>query len=69
MPKPKFLHTLEYNYKGLPCLIGVYQWEDFHHDWTLCDRKGYKAPWLIRQLSKDDCDTIFEFIYQRLEGD
>lgn len=69
MPKPKFKYSFDYIYKGLPCILGVYEWEDYHHDWIICDRKGYRADWLSCQLSKDDCYAIHEFLCQRIEGD
>ena len=38
---------------ALPAEPGEYEIEVF-------DRKGYKAPWLARKLSDDDCDRLIE---------
>lgn len=52
---------IEFRIKGIPCQI---DYDSRTKEYTILDRKGYKAPWLERKI---DISTELE-IYQAIEG-
>lgn len=47
---------------GIPCIISVEEYDDEGCGWDILDRKGYKAPWLVKKMTSADEHRIFKEI-------
>jgi hypothetical protein len=78
--KMSFIAEIESRVAGIPCIIGVEEYQEGSGDywcdsdvdyygyseWVVCDRRGRPAPWLERKLTDSDRSRIESEIADQL---
>jgi hypothetical protein len=78
--KMSYLAEIETRVAGIPCIIGVTEYQEGsgdywcdsdmdyygYSDWVVCDRRGRPAPWLERKLTDSDRSRIESEIADQL---
>lgn len=50
----QYRYVVESRVSGIPCLIGITWVDEDGFEFEVLDRKGYKAEWLSKKMTKKD---------------
>lgn len=54
----QYRYVVESRISGIPCLIGITWIYEDEFDFEVLDRKGYKAGWLSKKMTKKDDSRV-----------
>lgn len=58
----QYLYVVDTRICGIPCLAGITYYDDAEVEFEILDRKGYKAAWLERKMTKKDEKNVLNDI-------